>query len=189
MPSNANRRSYSLHSNVAAPPTFPTPAAGPVGDKHDHLLIWPEASGTGEAVSLFDTRPSLPWTGSRRLLLGVLQDALRAFFQTRLSTSTAGRRKFKEVQEWIWSAEQDWIYAFESICAHLRLDPNYIRQGLQRFLQPSRTLSATHRGRRMMLDVTISRRPFHLSAGPGTRIPSQKLRRLAQRRTVATIKA
>lgn len=189
MPSNENRQPYTPRFVATAPPRFPTPVAGPAGDKQDHLLFWPDAGVMGEAVPLYDTRPSLPWTGSRRLLLGVLQNALRSFFQHRSASSAAGKRRFKEIHEWIWSPEQDWIYSFESICAYLRLDPGYIRQGLQSFLQPARTLSAAHRGSRVTLGSPVSRRPFHLFAGPGARTPSQKLRRSAQQRTVATIKA
>lgn len=189
MPSNKNRRPYTPPFVATAPPRFPSPTAGLAWEKKDQLLFWPDAGAMGETAPLFEVRPSLPWTGSRRLLLGVLQDALRSFFQHRSSSTTAGRRRFAEIREWIWSPEQDWIYSFESICAHLRLDPGYLRQGLQSFLQPTRPLNAAHRGSRVTLGSPVSRRPFHLFAGPGIRAPSQKLRRSAQRRTVATIKA
>lgn len=109
----------------------------------------------------------MPWTGSRRLLLGVLQDALRSFFQYRSNHTRQGRLRFAETQAWIWSSEQDWLYSFENICAHLRLDPGYIRQGLQHFLQTSRPTAATPR----RSTRPSHRRAFRLISGPGTRIP------------------
>lgn len=67
------------------------------------------------------------WTGSRRLMLGVLQDALASWFRYRRTPSKRGQRLFQETRDWLWSRDRIWLYAFESICEHLDLDPNYIR--------------------------------------------------------------
>src|ERR1043166_6971057 len=50
----------------------------------------------------FEHEPFIPWTGSRRLLLGVLQEALRSFLQHRSARSRLGKRAFREAQAWIW---------------------------------------------------------------------------------------
>jgi hypothetical protein len=121
--------------------------------------------------------PAMPWTGSRRLLLGVLQDALRSFFQYRSDRTRMGRRVFNETQTWIWSSDQDWLYSFENICAHLRLDPEYIRQGLQRFIQTTRPTAANPRRSALI----SHRRPFRLVSGPGTRIPRKTQDSILQR--------
>ncbi|MGE0680506.1 MAG: hypothetical protein AB7P69_06300 [Candidatus Binatia bacterium] len=65
------------------------------------------------------------WTGSRRLMLSVLQDALASWFRYRRDSSKRGRRLFRETQEWFWSSDQSWLYAFESICEHLGAQPEF----------------------------------------------------------------
>jgi hypothetical protein len=130
-------------------------------------FIWSEQLPAEEQFSLLEATPVMPWTGSRRLLLGVLQDALRTFFQYRSERTRQGKRIFSETQSWLWSPEQDWLYSFENICAHLRLDPAYIRQGLQHFLQTTRPTAVIPR----RSTIPSQRRPFRLVSGPGTRIP------------------
>ena len=76
------------------------------------------------------------WTGERRLLYAVLQEAVHAFLKYRDARTARGQRLFRETQEWFWSEDCDWLYAFESICQHLQLDPDYIRRGLQRWQHP-----------------------------------------------------
>lgn len=129
--------------------------------------MWMERLPIEEPACVSLGAPTMPWTGSRRLLLGVLQDALRSFFQYRSNPTRQGQRIFDETQAWIWSSEQNWLYSFENICAHLRLDPGYIRQGLQHFLQTTRPAAATPR----RSTRPSHRRAFRLISGPGTRIP------------------
>jgi hypothetical protein len=130
-------------------------------------FIWSEQVPAEAQFSLLETAPAMPWTGSRRLLLGVLQDALRTFFQYRSERTRQGKRIFSETQSWLWSPDQDWLYSFENICAHLRLDPEYIRQGLQHFLHTTRPTAVIPR----RSTIPSHRRPFRLISGPGTRIP------------------
>lgn len=76
------------------------------------------------------------WTGERLLLCTVLQEAVHTFLKYRDACTKRGQRLFRETQEWFWSEDCDWLYAFESICLHLHLDPDYIRRGLQRWQRP-----------------------------------------------------
>jgi len=70
------------------------------------------------------------WSGSRRLMLSVLQDALTTWHRYRRDPSTRGQRLFRETQEWFWSADESWLYTFENVCKHLDLDPDSIRERL-----------------------------------------------------------
>ena len=70
------------------------------------------------------------WSGSRRLMLSVLQDALTTWYRYRRDSSTRGQRLFRETQDWFWSADRSWLYAFENVCTHLDLDPDSIRERL-----------------------------------------------------------
>jgi hypothetical protein len=70
------------------------------------------------------------WTGARGLMLGVLHEALATWFRYRKDSSVRGQRLFQETHDWFWSQDNHWLYAFENICMHLELDPDYIRQRL-----------------------------------------------------------
>lgn len=113
------------------------------------------------------------WTGARRLLLSVLQDALRSLFQYHCSRTLAGKRIFRETQAWLLSSEQRGLYSFENVCAYLALDPVYIRKGLQRFLHETEQLSISDEAGVSSSSARSPRRPFRLTAGPGSRIPSK----------------
>jgi len=76
------------------------------------------------------------WTGARRLLCAVLQEAVHTFLTYRDARSAREQRLFREAQAWFWSEERDELYAFENIRLHLHLDPDYIRRGLQRWQRP-----------------------------------------------------
>src|SRR5215510_1652378 len=83
---------------------------------------------------LVPSRESLKmWSGARRLLFGVLEEAVRSFAQYQGDRTNRGKQLFRETCEWFWSTDRQWLYSFENICEHLHLDPDYLRQGLQRW--------------------------------------------------------
>lgn len=86
------------------------------------------------------------WTGERRLMLAVLQEAVQAYLKYSLSTTHRGRRLFEETRTWFWSLEQPYLFSFESLCAYLQLDPDYIRRGLEARIQQQRSCSSLTRG-------------------------------------------
>jgi hypothetical protein len=70
------------------------------------------------------------WSGTRRLLFAVLQDAVACWFRYRNTRSSQGRELFREIRAWFLTKNRDSLYAFESICMHLNLDADYFRRGL-----------------------------------------------------------
>lgn len=80
-----------------------------------------------------ERRRALQRTGEYRLLIAVLQDALKCWFRYRYARRTRERRLFREIADWFSARDRDWLFAFECICDHLELDPNYIRYGLQQW--------------------------------------------------------
>jgi hypothetical protein len=70
------------------------------------------------------------WSGTRRLLFAVLQDAVACWFRYRNTRSSQGRELFREIRDWFLTKNRDSLYAFESICMHLNLDADYFRRGL-----------------------------------------------------------
>ena len=63
-------------------------------------------------------------------MLAVLADAVGYFQKYVLAEDEKGKKLFQEEEEWILEKNSDWLFSFENICEALRLDPNYIRQGL-----------------------------------------------------------
>ena len=80
------------------------------------------------------------WSGARRLLLAVLQDAVSCWFRYLHARNVRERQLFQEIQSWFWAKDREWLFAFERICEHLELDPDYIRRGLTSWhtFRPSR---------------------------------------------------
>jgi hypothetical protein len=72
----------------------------------------------------------LPVERERRLVLAILEEAVRSYQRYAFANNRRGRRLFWETCEWFAEREQPWVFSFESICHALDLDPENIRQGL-----------------------------------------------------------
>jgi hypothetical protein len=90
-----------------------------------------------EQVWREDAWAALRWNSEYRLMLAVLQDAVTCWFRCSSVRNVRERRMFQEISAWFWSDDQNWLYAFESICDHLGLEPNAIRRGLKNWPPPS----------------------------------------------------
>src|SRR5713226_3550326 len=66
----------------------------------------------------------------KRLMLAVLEDALRCFQNN--ATATAGRRKrlFMEAEEWLCGNGGEGPFSFETVCETLGVEPKFLRGGL-----------------------------------------------------------
>jgi len=80
--------------------------------------------------------------GEYQLLIAVLQDAVECF-QKNVRT---GDRHFAEAEHWIMveSGKSDAALSFEYVCSVLDLDPESVRQGLQRW-RAAEFAKGTHR--------------------------------------------
>ena len=79
-------------------------------------------------------------TPEQRLMVAVLEDALRTFCGRGGSPGRRNRRLFQEAADWFASSDASWPFAFEYICDALGLEPAWIRQLLRRSegMQPAR---------------------------------------------------
>ena len=68
---------------------------------------------------------------ANRLMLAILEEALATFQRGLNSPVPEQRRRFHEVDDWVASADTDWPFSFENVCAALMMDPDYIRGGLK----------------------------------------------------------
>src|ERR1700730_3368540 len=69
----------------------------------------------------------------KRLMLAILEDAIKCFQQNLLVRSGRKKRLFEEAEQWITDVSGDWIFSFETICDTLGVNPEYVRQGLLRW--------------------------------------------------------
>ena len=69
----------------------------------------------------------------KRLMLAVLEDAVRCYLTYANSRSRAQRRLFVEAEGWLMDRKADGAFAFETICETLGIDPNCLREGLRQW--------------------------------------------------------
>ena len=103
------------------------------------------------------------------LMSAVLQHAIRSFCECSSSRGVRSRRLFDETSEWFASSDHEWPFAFESICAALAIDPDWIRRLLRQWVDrpgPKQGLSV----RLPRLRMESHRRPVGgLATGPTPR--------------------
>lgn len=69
--------------------------------------------------------------GTQRLMLGVLEEAIRSYWKYAEARHRAAHRSFREVHRWIESTNRRDLFAFETICDVLDLDARAIRRDLR----------------------------------------------------------
>lgn len=79
-----------------------------------------------EASIAFEARPQTP---EERLMVAVLEEALMSFARGLHSRDPIVRQDSMEVDQWVRSRCNRDLFSFESICAILQLDPDYLRAG------------------------------------------------------------
>ncbi|MBI4482306.1 MAG: hypothetical protein HY652_05385 [Acidobacteria bacterium] len=66
----------------------------------------------------------------KRLMLAVLEDAVACFQKHIHARTDAGKRMFRDAEDWILEENSRWPFSFQNICTALGLNPKYMRQGL-----------------------------------------------------------
>ena len=69
----------------------------------------------------------------KRLMLAVLEDAMRCYQTYANSRSSPQRRLFVDAEAWLMDRKADGAFAFETVCETLGIDPNCLREGLRRW--------------------------------------------------------
>jgi hypothetical protein len=68
----------------------------------------------------------------KKLMLGILEDAVACFQKYANARDGKGKTLFREAARWIMEENGDWIFSFEQTCEALELNAQYIREGLMR---------------------------------------------------------
>lgn len=72
-------------------------------------------------------RRAEPAAGERRLLLAVLEDGIRTLLKNARATHGRAFNLRREALTWLMSGERTDVFAFESICEALGIDPDRLR--------------------------------------------------------------
>ena len=76
--------------------------------------------------------------GEHRLMVAVLEDGLNCFQKHINATDPKQRQLFLDAEEWIMSDDQSWFFSFVNVCDTLKLDPDYVREGLLKWRDAQR---------------------------------------------------
>ena len=69
----------------------------------------------------------------KRLMLAVLEDAMRCYQTYAASRNSAHRRLFIEAERWLMARNADGVFSFENVCETLAIEPGSLRAGLRRW--------------------------------------------------------
>jgi hypothetical protein len=66
----------------------------------------------------------------KKLMLAILEDAIACYQKYLFTRDSKGKALFQEAEEWIEEVNGAGIFAFDSVCETLGLNPDYLRRGL-----------------------------------------------------------
>jgi hypothetical protein len=67
----------------------------------------------------------------KRLMMAVLEDALRCFQNNADALGGPRKRAFTEAEQWLCTDKGDGPFSFETVCETLGIEPQYLRAGLR----------------------------------------------------------
>jgi hypothetical protein len=112
----------------------------------------------------------------KKLMLAILEDAIACFQKYAVARDIKGKALFSEAEEWIQQGTAGGIFAFDSVCEVLGLNPSYLRQGLVTWKQNALAARSPAKVYRLSGDARKQKR-----AARASRIAQRRLRRAAGR--------
>ena len=79
----------------------------------------------------------------RRLLLAVLEEAIRTYQRYACASDHRGVTLLSQVEAWFASEDSDWTFSFVAICDALGLETTYLRAGIRRLRERAETAHQT----------------------------------------------
>jgi hypothetical protein len=70
----------------------------------------------------------------KKLMLAILEDGIACFQKYLHARDGKGKSLFREAETWVLE-KGDGVFSFDSVCAVLSLDPDYLRRGLAEWKQ------------------------------------------------------
>jgi len=69
----------------------------------------------------------------KRLMLAILEDALRCLHKHADARNGARRRVYREAEQWLCSESENALFSFTVVCETLGIEPEYLRSGLRQW--------------------------------------------------------
>ena len=69
----------------------------------------------------------------KRLMLVMLEDALKCLSKYAETRNRRSRRVFEQTEQWVFASNNEGVFSFENVWDALGLNPAYIRKGVRRF--------------------------------------------------------
>lgn len=66
----------------------------------------------------------------KKLMLAILEDAIACFQKYVCAQDGKGKALFREAEDWIQQVAGAGVFAFDSVCEGLGLNPEYLRRGM-----------------------------------------------------------
>ncbi len=93
----------------------------------------------------------------KRLMMALLEDALRCFQNNGDAKSGPRKRLFSEAEEWLCSEGGEGPFSFETVCETLGIEPEFLRRGLIEWRRQQLAGSAPRRLARRSPVVRVGR--------------------------------
>jgi hypothetical protein len=69
----------------------------------------------------------------KRLMLAILEDALRCLHKHAEARNGACRRMYREAEQWLCGESGNALFSFTVVCETLGIEPEYLRSGLRQW--------------------------------------------------------
>ncbi len=112
----------------------------------------------------------------KKLLLAILEDAVACYQKYLFARDSKGTALFSEAEGWLEQANGEGVFAFDSVCESLGLNPDYLRRGMTEW---KRAALAQHTQAKVYQLTTGARK--HKRSVPSPRRAGQRVRRAAGR--------
>jgi hypothetical protein len=112
----------------------------------------------------------------KKLMLAILEDAIACYQKYLFARDSKGKALFEEAKEWVEEVNGAGVFAFDSVCEILGLNPDYLRRGMIEW----KTAALAQRTQAKVYQLTPRPRKQRRNVAL-TRRPARRLRRAASR--------
>jgi len=112
----------------------------------------------------------------KKLMLAILEDGIACFQKYVFARDGKGKALFREAETWVEDIGGEAVFAFDSVCESLALDPDYVRRGMRTW----KAQALAQQSQAKVVQLTPRPRPG-LRTNPLARRPSQRLKRVVNR--------
>ena len=112
----------------------------------------------------------------KKLMLAILEDGIACFQKYLFARDGKGKALFREAETWVEDKGGEAVFAFDSVCESLGLDPEYVRRGMRTW--KAQALAQQSQAKVVQLTPRPSPR---LRANPLSHRPRHRLKRVVNR--------